>query len=121
MRRNTAKSISTAVVAALLASGCASHLVIAPLPDGSGIAGNNFSSSQTSIMGERGASTEGATGHVAEECRSEGMTRVEVHRNFLQGVVTVLTLGAVSPATIRYQCAKTDIPEDPDSGNDSEF
>jgi hypothetical protein len=49
------------------------------------------------------------------------MTRVEVHRNFMQGLITVLTLGTVSPATIRYQCAKTDIEEDPDGGDENGF
>lgn len=121
MRRYTRTILAFAASGALMLSGCASHLITAPLPDGSGIAGEPFTDSQTSVFGERGASTDGATGHVASECRAEGMTRVEVHRDFLQGLVTVLTLGTVSPATIRYQCAKTDIPEDPDSGSDTEF
>lgn len=120
--RHDAKTIFTlAAASALLLSGCASHLITAPRPDGSGIAGEPFTDSQTSVFGERGASTDGATGHVASECGAEGMTRVEVHRDFLQGLVTVLTLGTVSPATIRYHCSKTDIPEDPDSGSDTEF
>ncbi|MFB0612224.1 hypothetical protein [Aurantiacibacter poecillastricola] len=121
MRHIPGRSLMLAGSAATLLGGCASHLIIAPNPDGSGIAGAPYTDTQVSIMGERGASSDGATGHVAEECGTEGMTRVEVHRNLLQGLVTALTLGTVSPATIRYQCAKTDIPEDPDSGSDTQF
>jgi len=105
----------------MMVSGCASHLITADRPDGSGIAGEAYAAAQTSIAGETGVSSDGATGHVASECRGEGMTRVEVHRNFLQGLATVLTLGIVSPATIRFQCAKTEIPEDPDSGSSTQF
>lgn len=121
MRRDSGILLTTTTAFALLLSGCASHLVSAPRQDGGGLAGADWTASQTSVFGERGVNTDGATGHVAEECREEGMTRVEVHRNFFQGLVTALTLGTVSPATIRYQCAKTDIPEDPDSGDDTQF
>ena len=36
------------------------------------------------------------------------MTRVEVDRSFGQGLVSVLTLGIVNSATIKFQCAKPD-------------
>lgn len=121
MRPDSTKPILTLLCGAILLSGCASHLITAARPDGSGIAGEPYTASQTSIAGEAGVNSDGATGHVASECRDEGMTRVEVHRNFLQGLVTVITLGVVSPATIRFQCAKTDIPEDANSGSDTEF
>ena len=112
---------AAAGIAALALTGCASHLITAERPDGSGIAGQPYSVSQLSIAGERGANSGGATGHVASECRGTPLTGVEVHRDFLQGIVTVLTLGIVSPATIRFQCAKPVIPEDPASGGPDEF
>ena len=101
-------------LAAMPVGGCASHLITADRPEGSAIAGQPHVAPQTSFAGERGPNSEGATGHVASECRGEPLTQVEVHRNFLQGLVTVLTLGIVSPADIRFFCADAVIPENPD-------
>jgi hypothetical protein len=112
---------ATLLAATALLTGCASHLITSAQPDGSGIAGQPYSVSQLSIAGERGLNSGGATGHVASECRGTALTRVEVHRDFLQGLVNVLTLGIVAPATIRFYCAKPDIPEAPPTGDPDEF
>lgn len=101
-------------------SGCASHLITAARDDGVGRAGMPFEAGQLSIAGERGVNSGGATGKVATECRGEPMTRVEVHRNLGQGLITVLTLGIVSPVTIRFLCAAPPIPEGND-GRPDEF
>jgi len=99
-----------ALLAAML-PGCASHLITAGRDDGVGRAGLPFTAEQLSIAGERGANSGGAAGKVATECRGEPLTRVEVRRNFGQGLITLLTLGIVSPATIRFFCAAPSIPE----------
>ncbi len=100
----------TAILVGLLAiglatSGCASHLISSGLPDG-GCAGGDCAVGQTSVFGRAGISSAGATGAIPEECGSRGFTRVEVRRNFAQGLATVLTLGAVNPATLHFSCKK---------------
>jgi len=100
-------------------SGCASHLITAARDDGVGRAGLPFTAEQLSIAGERGLNSGGATGKVATECRGEPLTRVEVRRNFGQGLITALTLGIVSPVTIRFFCAAPAIPEG--NGGPDEF
>ena len=99
---------STAVAAmiGLSISGCASHLITSGLPDGSCAAGN-CSAPQISIAGRSGVSSNGATGMVPAQCDGRPMTRVEVRRSVEQGLVTLLTLGIVNPATIHFSCAKS--------------
>lgn len=99
-------------------SGCASHLITAARDDGVGRAGLPYAANQLSVAGAQGANTGGATGKVATECRGEPLTRVEVRRNFGQGLITVLTLGIVSPATIYFFCAAPPIPEGNGGGPD---
>jgi hypothetical protein len=86
-------------------SGCSSHLVSSSLPDGSCAAGD-CDLAQTSIFGNAGISSNAASGAIPAQCNTNGFTRVEVDRNLGQGLVTVLTMGAVNPATIRFSCAK---------------
>lgn len=86
-------------------SGCASHLISSEQPDGVCAAGE-CDRSQTSIFGRAGISSNAATGAVPEECGANGFSRVEVQRSFAQGLATVLTLGAVNPATIKFACMK---------------
>ena len=121
MKRCLSRKSGFVLLAAFSLQACASHLIIADRPDGTGIGGEPYRVGQTSFAGERGASTDGATGHVAKECPGSALRSVEVHRNFFQGLATLVTLGIVSPATIRFTCDKTDIPEDPNSGSDTEF
>lgn len=93
------------LTASLTTSGCASHLISSGLPDG-GCVGGDCAVGQTSVFGRAGASSAGATGAIPEECGSRGFTRVEVRRTFAQGLATVLTLGAVNPATLYFSCKK---------------
>lgn len=105
-----------------LASGCASHKIMSAHPDGRGIGGEPIEHGSLSIFGAQGLSSDG-TGYVATpDCGTDALVSVEVERNFLQGVATVLTLGAVSPATIKFYCHNF-VPEpDPDEpASDDEF
>ncbi len=86
-------------------SGCSSHLISSGFPDGSCAAGD-CAVGQTSVFGRAGVSSAGATGTIPEQCGTRGFTRVEVRRSFAQGLATVLTLGAVNPATLHFSCAK---------------
>ena len=95
---------NTAILGFALA-GCSSHLISSGLPDGS-CAGGDCRVGQTSVFGRAGASSAGATGAIPEECGDRGFTRVEVRRDFGQGLATVLTLGAVNPATLHFSCKK---------------
>lgn len=107
--RFVTKGAALALVAAPL-GGCASHLIQSAYADGFCAAGD-CERGQTSIAGSRGGSTHGATGIVTErECGTRALTRVEVERDLGQGLVTLLTLGIVNPATIRFACAKSDEP-----------
>lgn len=86
-------------------SGCSSHLISAGIPDGACAAGD-CPLDQTSVFGRSGVNSDGATGGIPEECKTYGFTRVEVRRSFGQGIATVLTLGAVNPATLYFSCQK---------------
>ncbi|MEM6898236.1 MAG: hypothetical protein AAF583_00485 [Pseudomonadota bacterium] len=61
-----------------------------------------------SILGAQGLNSRGASGEIGQQCAGRPYTRVEVRRNLGQGLVTVLTLGTVNPATIHFDCAKPD-------------
>lgn len=102
--------MSLPLIALLTQGGCASHLVSTQHPEGTCTAGMDCTAPQTSFAGRSGASSEGVTGHVAVECGRQGLDRVEVRRSLGQGLITLLTLGIVSPATIRYQCKKPPPP-----------
>ena len=93
--------------------GCASHTIYVKSPDGTGIAGQSFRTQQTSIFGDRGLNSSG-TGYVAKECRNGDLTEVSVKRNVGQTIVTLLTLGIVTPSTIYFKCEKVGAPP-PDS------
>ncbi len=101
------QNIATAVICAialLTAQGCASYRIMAEQPDRVGNAGQPFERKSTSYFGKGGFSSD-ATGYVATECGERGtLADVAVERNFGQGLITVLTFGAVSPATILFYC-----------------
>ncbi|WP_209349324.1 hypothetical protein [Pontixanthobacter sp. CEM42] len=89
-------------------SSCSNHLAVSGYQDGYCPDGN-CSSKQTSIAGRSGFNSNAASGRVVKDkCGTEPMTRVEVDRDFGQGLVSVLTLGIVNQATIKFQCAKPD-------------
>jgi hypothetical protein len=107
-----------AVALSCCLSACASHVIRAAEAEPYGVAGQPFTVGQTSIGGARGLSTAGS-GHVTrDECRSDNLAEVEVRRNVGQTLVTLLTLGIVSPATIRFTCAtqRPAPPPTPDDG-----
>jgi hypothetical protein len=110
MNRGSALWAAVAVLLAMLLTGCASHLISTNNPEGTCAAGMDCTAAQTSFAGRSGASSEGVTGHVAKECGNQGLDRVEVRRSLGQGLVTVLTLGLISPATLHYQCKKPPAP-----------
>lgn len=81
--------------------GCASYLVVAPEPR---YAGQPHEEGANSMLWS--AVTAPYPGVVAEPCGDgEQLAMVRVNRNFGQGLVTVLTLGLVSPVTVTYHCA----------------
>lgn len=97
-------------LSACLASGCASHLIRSAEAEPVGNAGQPFRHASTSIGGAAGLSTDG-TGYVTRDtCRSGDLAEVEVRRNVGQTLVTLLTLGIVSPVTIYYLCEKPQPP-----------
>jgi hypothetical protein len=108
--------------AGMALSGCASHIISSARDDGSGAAGQAYRVQDTSIAGRSGLSSHGATGYVTrDECRNEGLTRVEVRRDLGQGLITLLTLGIVSPVTIHFYCDKPPTPPEGDDGGGEEF
>jgi hypothetical protein len=98
------------VLSTFLASGCASHLIRSAEAEPVGNAGQPFRHVSTSIGGAAGLSTDG-TGYVTRDtCRSGDLAEVEVRRSVGQTIVTLLTLGIVSPVTFYYLCEKPPPP-----------
>lgn len=92
-------------------SGCSSHLIRVSNYDGVG----DYKNESTSIGGKSGASTDGA-GYIAKKCDSADgkasgkLSEVELRRDFDDTLISILTLGIVTPATIYYKCTKPVIP-----------
>lgn len=108
MRR---RAIQLSCLPLLLAgSACASHIIRSAEMEPVGVSGQPFRHNSVSIGGRAGVTTEG-TGYVTtKECRTGDLAQVELRRNVGQTLVTVLTLGIVSPATILFYCAKPPVP-----------
>lgn len=104
----------------LLASGCASYLIRSGEPEGVGNAGQHYRHNSTSILAPTGFSSDGPGFNTRDTCRSGDLTEVEMRRNFGQTLVTVLTLGIVSPMTILYLCEKPETPKPPPPCNCSD-
>lgn len=94
----------------LLATGCASHLIRSAEAEPVGNAGQPFRHVSTSIGGAAGLSSDGAGYVTRDTCRAGDLAQVEVRRNVGQTLVTILTLGVVSPVTIYYLCEKPQPP-----------
>ena len=90
----------------LLTSGCASYLIRSAESEPVGNAGQPFHHVSTSIGGQTGFSSDGPGYVTRDTCRTGDLAQVEVRRNVGQTLVTLLTLGIVSPATIYYLCEK---------------
>ena len=101
-----------------LESGCASYLIRSAEAEPVGVAGQPFRHDSTSIAGATGFSTDGPGYNTRNSCRSANLAQVEVRRNVGQTLVTLLTLGIVSPATIYYLCEKPKPPPPCNCSND---
>jgi hypothetical protein len=105
-------------LAPLLLSGCASYLIRSAEAEPVGNAGQPYRHPSTSIAGAAGLSTDGPGYVTRDSCRSANLAQVEVRRNVGQTLVTLLTLGIVSPATIYYLCEKPKPPPPCNCSND---
>lgn len=93
--------------------GCMQYLVQPPAPN---IAG---SPKQVTVNSYLGSKVQQPGLYVlAKECRDgEQLARVQVRRNFGQGLISWLTLNLYAPATIIYECANAGDPGLGDGGN----
>lgn len=87
------------MVAGFLLNGCAYHRLTVATPDP---ADQYYHREQFSAFGW-GAIEEQ---RIATKCPTNLMSEVRVKTSFGQGLVTVLTLGALQLATVEYRCAK---------------
>ena len=96
-------------------SGCMQYLVQPPEPS---IAG---SPKQVTVNSYLGSKVQQPGPYVlAKECRNgEQLARVQVRRNFGQGLISWLTLNLYAPATIIYECANAGDPGLGDGGSPS--
>ena len=85
-----------------------------------GNAGQPYRHSSTSILAPTGLSSDGPGYVTRDTCRSGDLAQVELRRNFGQTLVTLLTLGIVSPATFYYLCEKPAVPPPPPPCNCTE-
>ncbi len=104
----------TIMASSMLVSSCASHTIRASQYNP---VGQEQAHATVSIAGRAGLSSDG-TGYSAIECRGDDLAQVEVRRNLGQGIVTLITLGIVSPATIYFYCEKQEIPPPCDCDDD---
>jgi len=98
------------IIPLIVTTGCASFLIRSAESEPVGNAGQPFRHNSTSIGGQTGLSTDGPGYVTRDTCRSGDLAQVEVRRNFGQTLVTLVTLGFVSPATIYYLCEKPQPP-----------
>jgi hypothetical protein len=85
--------------------GCMQYLVQPPAPS---IAGNPHALSVNSYAG---GTVQQPPYVLASKClEGEQLARVLVKRNFGQGLISWLTLGLYSPATVVYECANAGEP-----------
>lgn len=82
----------------VLLTGCAQHLFTVAEPNPTGP--SYRVSSTTTLFGARESVRR------AEHCDTNLIDKVIVHQNIGQALLTVVTLGAVFPIEIEYQCAK---------------
>lgn len=107
------KSIPTALVTFSLA-GCMQYLVQPPEPS---IAGSPRQVTVNSYLGSK--VQQPGLYVLAKECRNgEQLARVQVRRNFGQGLISWLTFNLYAPATVIYECANAGDPGLGDGGGD---
>jgi hypothetical protein len=119
--RRGQRYVRAAIVAAgLFTTSCASHLIRSAESEPVGNAGQPYRHSSTSILAPTGLSSDGPGYVTRDTCRSGDLAQVELRRNFGQTLVTLLTLGIVSPATFYYLCEKPAVPPPPPPCNCTE-
>jgi hypothetical protein len=96
----------------LTSAGCMQYLVQPPQPS---LAGTPQTVQANSYLGSE---VQQPPYVLATRCRNgEQLARVLVRRNFGQGLISWLSLGLITPATIEYTCANAGDP--PLGGGDS--
>lgn len=102
-----------ALAALLSTGGCMQYLVQPPAPS---LAGAEH---QIEVQSYLGSELQSPPYVLAKRCvGEEQLARVLVKRSFGQGLVSWLTFGLVSPATVVYQCANARQPELGSGGGD---
>jgi hypothetical protein len=99
------KRAIAALAMATATSGCMQYLVQPPQPS---LAGTPQTVEAKSYAGGKVQQP----GFIsADRCQNgEQLARVLVKRNFVQGLVSWITLGMIAPATIEYSCANAGEP-----------
>lgn len=95
-------------MASLAASGCASHQLYVPSFEPASPGNQGYHVESLSVGGQNGAVTRNSEA-VGQSCRTGNLTSVEVRQNASQILLSLLTLGLVSSADIRFYCAKEPI------------
>ena len=101
-------AVRVAAIGAVLAinPGCMQYLVQPPAPS---IAGSPQS---VHVNSYAGGTAQQPPYVLASECvDGEQLARVLVKRNLGQGLISWLTLGMYSPATVEYECANRGAPD----------
>lgn len=107
------KKNRVALLLPLSLCGCMQYLIEPPAPSK---AGGEHRARVDSYLGSEVQKP--AVYLLARECRGgEQLARVEVRRNFAQGLISWLTLNLYSPATVTYICANAGEPGEGDTGN----
>jgi uncharacterized lipoprotein YajG len=100
--------LASAFIVPLALCGCASHQLYVPSFEPASPANQGYNVDSLSVGGRNGAVSRNSAA-VGESCRDGNLTSVEVRQNAGQILLSVLTLGLVSSADIRFYCAKEPI------------
>lgn len=100
-----AKRAIAAVVALTMTTGCMQYLIQPPQPS---LAGTPQTVQANAYLG--GKIQQPAFVSASRCEHGEQLARVVVKRNLWQGVVSWITLGMVTPATVEYTCANAGDP-----------
>lgn len=87
------------LLAGLLLQGCAYHRLAVPVPDP---ADQTYHRENFTAFGWGAVEAQ----RIATKCPTNLLAEVRVRTSLGQGLVNVLTLGAVQTATVEYRCSK---------------
>lgn len=96
------------LLAALSLSACASYVIQSEIPTGVG----PHEEGMSSFAGRAGAGSHDMEFVTSERCKDKDLDRVEVQRNFGQGLISWLTFNLYNPVTVVYRCAPQSDPDD---------